>query len=137
MENIRILLADSDASFVNECAAFLIENGYTTIDTLDKCCDFDVLYSSLYDCAIVDINDLFACQHPLPLQYSFSSIILTSRKHTIETELLARSLRPAIYLVKPVANIDILSVVLRILEIKERNLLEHEIGVKHKKECVV
>lgn len=137
MDNLRILLADSDTSFVNECAVFLSENGFAAIDVLREYCNFDEVYSGEYDCAIVEMRDLMKYPAPAPLQNSFDKIILTCRRHTIETELFARSLRPAVYLVKPVAFVDILSVLLRIIEIKNQRMLKRALAVRSRRELRV
>jgi len=129
MENIRILLVDSDDVFLRNCTDYLSVNGYRSLEVRSDCRPPEIERIHDFDCAVIELCDLIDTGLHSIMTVPLSSVILTCRHHTIETERLARSLRPSVYLVKPVSFADILSVLFRIAEMKERLQLICEYGL--------
>jgi DNA-binding NtrC family response regulator len=123
MSEEKILISDSDDAFAKSLACFLSENGLkpTVIENTETA--LSALAKDHYDVAVLEFRNHLLRDHvrsAIMHRTNGTAIILTCARHSTDTEREARALSPAFYFVKPIETNDLLAVILRIIEIKNR-----------------
>ena len=121
-----ILIADSDTAFMDSVADFFTSRRFA----VSTFCDFAEAVESLirdhYDIAIVEFCDprvrKILCAG-LPLRTPGIALVLTCGRYSHELEILARTLGPAFFFVKPFEISDLYAVVVRLIETKDKQAI--------------
>jgi DNA-binding NtrC family response regulator len=140
MSKVTVLIADSDKSFSDSLAGFLMENEMKPTKIADMEAALCSLAKDHFDIAIIEFCNPLYREHvksSLMHRSNGTVVILTCNRYSAETERAARSLSPAFYFVKPIEPNDLFAVILRLSEMKNRKeilalqRMEQREGVLH------
>jgi DNA-binding NtrC family response regulator len=123
MNKKTVLIADPDPAFRESLARFLREHELKTTAFNEMTSALRALEHDHFDIAVVDFcnpGHRDRVRSLLLRRTNGTAIILTCSRHSAETERAARSLSPAFYFVKPIDYSDLLAVILRISELRDR-----------------
>ena len=118
-----ILIADTDPTFMQSLACYLMENGFQPTLMADVETAVAEVANGTFEIAVIEFCESLRCnglKTALSQRSGETDIILTCRSHSIKAERAARELSPRFYFVKPVEVSDIFAVVLRIIEMKSK-----------------
>jgi DNA-binding NtrC family response regulator len=123
MSEATILIADSNAFSSYALARFLSGNGLKPVVCTDLQRAFSKFSNGSFDIAIFDCCNRHYREKMMSALVNRTvdtAVILICGRHSAETERAARVLSPAFFFVKPIDTNDLLAVVLRVIEMKNR-----------------
>jgi len=140
MSEETILIADSDQAFTEPFAAYLLENGLRPLVIPNMARALETLMRESFDVAVIDFCDPSCREYvaaAVQRRVNGTAVIFTCARYSGNTERTARGLSPAFFFVKPVEPGDLLAVILRIVELRNKQKIlaeqrmEKREGVRH------